>query len=276
MAHLARLRVAAGVAVGLGGVVVIAGLGLPAGADVGVKRPVGQVDAVQRVRQRGVLELVGRKPAAAVPLADAVTDLAVADLEGQDALWRDGVAAFFVRDDGRRTAEVAALGHAPVDEDRNRTAVLALHFVALRPPAAPVLRVAQGLGQVLFEHGLAQFLAQLLAPRHHGAAIRAFQRLRAGIPFQVGAALRAGVLAHHGGRGRIRGCSVGRGGGVGHGRMATGRGKQRGHRAGRAAALRFTIGTARSGSAVQGGLSPGGIRPVRPAQCASWRRFCGP
>jgi hypothetical protein len=111
MLDLAGLQIAVGVAIGLGGVVVIAGLCPPLGAGMGVKGPVGQIDAVQRVRQRGALELAGRKPAAAIPLADLVANLAVADLERQDALRRDGVAALFMGDDGRRAAEVAALGH---------------------------------------------------------------------------------------------------------------------------------------------------------------------
>ena len=216
MAHLARLCVAAGVAVGLGGVVVIAGLGMPAGADVGVKRPVGQVDAVQRVRQRGVLELVGRKPAAAVPLADAVADLDVADLEGQNALRRDGVAALFMRHDGGRAAKIAALGHAAIHKDRNCLAVLALHLLALAAPATPAGGVLQGCVQVLLHDLLTQFLPRLLAPRHQSAAVGALERLRLGIPLQVGTTLRARVLAHHGGLRGAAGRSVRRGRGISH------------------------------------------------------------
>ena len=46
MADLARLRVAVGVAVGFGGVVVEAGVGLPGGLHMGVESPVGQVQAL--------------------------------------------------------------------------------------------------------------------------------------------------------------------------------------------------------------------------------------
>jgi len=67
---------------------------------VGVKRPVRQVYAVQRIGQGCVFEFVGRKPAAAIPLADFVAHLPVADLEGQNALRRDGIAALFMRHDG--------------------------------------------------------------------------------------------------------------------------------------------------------------------------------
>ena len=60
--HLTHLRLAVR-GEGFGFVVVVTGVGLPARADLGVESPVRQVDAVQRVGQRGRLEPVRREPA---------------------------------------------------------------------------------------------------------------------------------------------------------------------------------------------------------------------
>ena len=69
--------------------------------------------------------------------ADLVADLPVADLEGKNALRRDGVVALFMRDDSGRATKVAALGHVLAQKHRNGAAVLALHLIALvRAPAA--------------------------------------------------------------------------------------------------------------------------------------------
>ncbi|MPN30105.1 hypothetical protein SDC9_177562 [bioreactor metagenome] len=180
---------------------------------------------MQRVCQRGTLELAGRKPAAAIPLADLVANLAVADLERQDALRRDGVAALLMGDDGRRAAEVAALGHVLAEKHGDGAAVLALHLVALvRAPAATAGRVAQGLGQILLHHGTSQLGLCLLAPGNDGAAVWTSERLCLGIPLQIAAAFGADMPAHHGGGRRLgdRGeCRSGRGrggSGCGHGK----------------------------------------------------------
>ncbi len=108
MAYLARADVAIGIAVLLGRVVVKTGIGPPLGLHMGIKGPVRQVDAFERIGQRRVLELVGGKPAAAIPFADQVAHLPVADLERQQALRRDRIIALFMRLDRRGAAKVAA------------------------------------------------------------------------------------------------------------------------------------------------------------------------
>lgn len=267
MAHLAGLGVAVGVAVGFGGVVIKAGLGLPAGLHMGVKRPVGQVQALEGVGERGALELARGEPARAIPLADFVADLAVADLEGQDALRRDGVVALLVGDDGGRAAEVAALGRAAIDKDRDGPAVLALHFMALGPPAAAAFGGLQGGGQVLLDDFVAQGFTLRVAPGHARAAIRALQRLGARAPFEVGAAFGARVLAHEGGWGRCWRGGVARlaGGGRGGGFWGHDQGSERGRQRSRQGAGKGQAGVSRADS-----------RRARLVQCASGCQSCAP
>ena len=208
---LAGLRLALVVAVAFGFVVMVTGLGAPVGVDMRVKRPVGQIDAVQRVGQRGRLELVWRKPARAVPLAQAVAHLPFADFEGQQALRRDGFVGGFMRNDGGRAAKPAARGHLAADKHRDGAAALALHLALLiarlAAPAAPGGRVAQGRFEVLLHDARASGGAGVgtrggacLGAGHDGAAVRAHERLLGGIPLQVAAAFGAGVFTESGGR----------------------------------------------------------------------------
>src|SRR5690606_32383144 len=107
----------------------------PARAGMRIEGPVRQVDAAQRVGEGSGLQPIGREPSGAVPLADPVTYLPVAQLEGQDALRRDGVTKRLLLDDGGRAAEVAALRHMAIDEDGDGMAMLALDLLALLAPA---------------------------------------------------------------------------------------------------------------------------------------------
>ena len=52
----------------------------------------------------------------------------------------------------------------------------------------------------LLDDVAAQLLLLFFRPRHLRAAVRAAQRLRLGVPFEVAAAFRAHMLGHHGGR----------------------------------------------------------------------------
>ena len=54
-----------------------------------------------------------------------------------------------MRHDGRRPAEITAIGHLAIHEDRDGMTVLALHLVPRRPPVAQVGRIAQGRFQIL-------------------------------------------------------------------------------------------------------------------------------
>ncbi len=173
-------------------VVVVARLGLPARVHPRIEGPVGQVDAAHAVGERGLLQPVGRKPAAAVPLADGLAHLRLGVGEGQQAFGIDGVAGLGVRHDRRRPAELAALRHARGFEERDGLAALTLHRRAVLLPAA--IGVGDGpqrQGQVVLLHE--RPVARELRRRHR-AAVRAHERLLGGVPVRLGAASRAVVL----------------------------------------------------------------------------------
>ena len=69
----------------------VAGLGGPVGVDLRVERPVGQIDAVQRVGQRGGLELVRAHQRVPYHARSWSRTCGRWDLEGQQAFGRDGV-----------------------------------------------------------------------------------------------------------------------------------------------------------------------------------------
>ena len=54
-----------------------------------------------------------------------------------------------MRHDGRRPAEITAISHLAIHEDRDGMTVLALHLVPRRPPVSKVGRIAQGRFQIL-------------------------------------------------------------------------------------------------------------------------------
>ena len=97
--HLARLTVSLRIAVGLGRVVIIPGLGGPLCGDLRVEGPIRQVEAVDGVGEGAALETIGRKPAAAIPGVHFFPHVALTDLERQDALWADRRLDFVVRNE---------------------------------------------------------------------------------------------------------------------------------------------------------------------------------
>ena len=133
--HLARARLAV-LGVGLGRVVVVARLRGPLRVGLRVERPVRQVDALHGVGERAPLERVGREPQLAVPLPDAVARRRLADHERQHALGTERGLGFLVRNELRRTAELAVLRLARGIEHRDRVAALALHLALVGLPAA--------------------------------------------------------------------------------------------------------------------------------------------
>lgn len=192
---------------GAGLVVVVARLGAPARVDPRVEGPVGQVDAGHAVGERGFLQAVGGEPAAGVPRADGLANLAFRVGEGQQALGIDDVARPRVGHDRRGPAELAALRHAGGLEERDGLAALALHRGAvLREAALVVGNGAQRQRQIVLGH------ERPVAGQHRRrdrAAIRAHQRLPGGIPVGLGAARRAMMLVERrdlrSGRGRQAG-----------------------------------------------------------------------
>ena len=54
-----------------------------------------------------------------------------------------------MRHDGRRPAEITAIGHLAIHEDRDGMTVLALHLVPRRTPVAQIGRIEQGRFQIL-------------------------------------------------------------------------------------------------------------------------------
>ena len=115
----------------------------------GIKGPVRQIDALQRIGCSRPLQAVRCKPAGPIPGAQHITHLAFADAKRQQALRRDRITHFLMRHDGRRPAEITAIGHLAIHEDRDGMTVLALHLVPRRPPVAQVGRIAQRCFQVL-------------------------------------------------------------------------------------------------------------------------------
>ena len=115
----------------------------------GIKGPVRQIDALQRVGCSRPLQAVRCKPAGPIPSAQRITHLTFTDAKRQQALRRDRIAHFLMRHDGRRPAEVAAIGHLAIHEDRDRMTVLALHLVPRSTPVAQVGRIAKRCFQIL-------------------------------------------------------------------------------------------------------------------------------
>ena len=149
--NLPLLEIAVGIPIGLGFVVVVTTLGLPLGLHLSIKSPVGQIDAVQGVGERGTLEFVRGPPPAAIPGAELVADLGFRHHRGQQAFRRDRVLEIVHRHDRGRAAEVAALGGAVGIENADRLAALAFHGFFLGPESALIGRDrGERLFQVMF------------------------------------------------------------------------------------------------------------------------------
>ena len=101
-----------------------------------VERPVRNVKAFDRVGERGVLELVRREPAAAIPLANGIAHLVFADLHRQQTFRAERFLDFLVRHERGRAAEIAALADARGVKDGNGLAALAFDGSFGRLPAA--------------------------------------------------------------------------------------------------------------------------------------------
>ena len=131
--------------------VVMTSFSLPRTVRVGIKGPVGQVNAVERVGERFAFELVGCKPMAAIPFTDFLPDPGVGDSKGQDTAGANGGISVLGGDDGGRAAEVAVLSDPFFIEDGNRVAAPAAHGLRCRSPAAFIFRqIAQSGEQIHF------------------------------------------------------------------------------------------------------------------------------
>src|SRR6058998_2418257 len=108
VAHLPRAHRAV-FAVRFGRVIVVAGFGGPVGLDVCIERPVGKVNALDGIRQRAPLEGARREPKLAVPRADSIAGRALPDLERKHALGAKRALGLVVRNELRRSAELAVL-----------------------------------------------------------------------------------------------------------------------------------------------------------------------
>src|SRR3954463_14475831 len=86
MLNLARLRAALVISIRFGRVVVVPCFSLPRTYRLRVKRPVRDVHAPHAIDERSTLQLAGCEPFARVPSSNLLTDLALADLEGQETL----------------------------------------------------------------------------------------------------------------------------------------------------------------------------------------------
>jgi hypothetical protein len=134
--HLARLPVAGCVLEALGGVVVVAGVGIPARGHVAVEGPVRDVDAAQ-LRDAGLGGEVRRaEPAAADPALEAGQRGVARDGEGHQALGAHVIGAGVCRRHLRRVAEAAPPGDHAVGELDHRAALAALHLARAGADAA--------------------------------------------------------------------------------------------------------------------------------------------
>src|SRR5689334_11295027 len=109
MLDLARLRSPLIISIGLGCVVVMAGLGFPRTDGLRVKRPVRNVNAADAVDQRAAFQLSRCQPLARVPTADLLADLTLADLERQQALRPNRGLDFLIVNQRWRSTELAVL-----------------------------------------------------------------------------------------------------------------------------------------------------------------------
>src|SRR5436305_13497475 len=138
VAHLPRARRAV-FAIGLGRVVVVAALGGPIGLDVRIERPVGKVNALDGIRQRTPLEGARREPKPAVPRSDSIAGRALRDLEWKHALGAKGALGLVVRNELRRSAELAVLRLPSGIEDGDRVTALAAYLAPGRLPSALIV-----------------------------------------------------------------------------------------------------------------------------------------
>ena len=134
VAHLPRLLAALAVAIALGRVVVEPRLGPPRAVHARIEGPVGDVEAIHRVHERAALQRARRKPLARIPAADVLADLALGDLEREQALGTDRCLDLLVVHQGRRPAELAVLADARRLEDAHRLAAAALHGAGAGAP----------------------------------------------------------------------------------------------------------------------------------------------
>src|SRR4051794_26582096 len=107
--HLARFDFSVRITVAFLLVIIVAALGRPIRMDVRIKSPVWNVESFDGVCERGILEFVGSKPAAAIPAANGIARLAFTELHRQQVFRTKGLLDLLVRDERGRAAEIAAL-----------------------------------------------------------------------------------------------------------------------------------------------------------------------
>src|SRR5687767_3824718 len=125
MLDAARLGSSLSITIGLSGVIVITALRGPMRMHPRVEGPIGNVNAMQCVRERGSFEPVRREPSRFVPATQFIAHLHLIERERQHTLRADRRFHLLIRDDLRRTAELAALRHLAAIKDRDRLATLA-------------------------------------------------------------------------------------------------------------------------------------------------------
>src|SRR4030095_9168261 len=128
------------------------------------------------------------------PALDDIANAWSVELHWQQRLGRNGIACFLVGNDGRRSAEVAALRDARRLKDRDGIAILALHFDGWSAIAAAIV---PGTGQSFFEvvfRSACRFCGACRLFFGDEAAVGTGDRLFCGVPLHVPAAIGAGTL----------------------------------------------------------------------------------
>ena len=157
-----------------------------------VKRPVRDVEALDRVDEGRERELSRREPSASPPAPDVVANPAGIDSKRQHALRSDRRPDLLIPDKGGRAAELAVLPHSRRIEHHDGPTGLALDASPLGlPPAILVGQLTEGLDQIELDDLplLAIDLIRRLRP-----AERADQLLRGRIPLRLRTARGALVL----------------------------------------------------------------------------------
>ncbi len=173
-------------------VVVVSSVRRPGAVHLCVKRPVGNVEAVDRVRHGPALQGVGGKPAPTVPGPDRFSDRCFLDPKRKEAGGANRSFAFLIVDQLRRAAEIAVLSHTLRFKDTHRLTASTANGSRLGLPSPHVVgQLAKGLDKVYFL-GLSGFKVDFMGS--FCPAKRTDQRLPGRMPFGLSPTGRAGMF----------------------------------------------------------------------------------
>lgn len=202
-AHLAdlagaALRLAVDVRrVGLGDVVVVAGLGGPLRGDLGVEGPEGHVDALHLLDAGLLLQVVRAEPQAVEPLAELGGRRLAVHLEGHQRLGREDLVGRGLGDDAGGAAE-RALARLLVRRHQHRRPAVVARVLLGRGAEPPGRRDVPEVDEVVLLDGR---LAGLGRDVLLGAAVPALHPLLGGVVQELGPAVLAGKPQGVGGDG---------------------------------------------------------------------------